>query len=51
MGNLSTKHSDTHSSYGTRIQPGKLKVESQNIVEFVWKCTSGRGEIPGQNAL
>ena len=35
--NISTKHSDTHSSYGTRIQPGNLKLKSQKIVEFMGK--------------
>ena len=46
MGRLSTKHLDTHLSYGTRIKPGNLRLESQKIVEFMggmdeWeKCTS-----------
>ena len=35
MGDLCTKHSDTHSSYRTRIQPGNLKLESQKIVKFM----------------
>ena len=35
MGDLSTKHSDTQSSYGTIIQPGNLNLESQKIVEFM----------------
>ena len=37
MGNLSTRHSWTHSYYGTIIQPGNLKLESQKIFEFMGK--------------
>ena len=49
MGNLSTKHSDIHSYYGTRIQPGNLKPESQKIVKFMgrmdeWKSFKSRME-------
>ena len=50
MGNLSTKYSDIHTSYGTRIQLGKLKVESEKLSNLCGKCMSGRGENPGQNA-
>ena len=35
MGNLSTKHLDTHSSYGNRIRHGILKLEYKKIVEFM----------------
>ena len=35
MGNLSTKHLDTHSSYGKRIRHGILKLEYKKIVEFM----------------
>ena len=37
MRNLSTKHSDTHTSYVTIIQPGNLKLESQKFVKFIGK--------------
>ena len=35
MGGIYTKHLDTHSSYGTIIQPGNLNLESQKIIEFM----------------
>ena len=35
MGKISMNHLDTHSSYGTRIQPGNLKLGSQKIVTFM----------------
>ena len=37
MEDISTKHLDTHLSYGTITQPGNLKLESQKIVEFMGK--------------
>ena len=37
MGNLCMKRSDTHSSNGTNIQPGNLKLESQKVVEVMGK--------------
>ena len=50
MGGLSTKHSDTHSYYGTGIHPGNLKLESQKLSNLWGKWISGRGENPGYNA-
>ena len=50
MGDLCTKHSDTHSSYGTRIQTGKLPLGSQKIVELCGKQINGRGGNLGHNA-
>ena len=50
MGNIYMKHSDTHSPYGTRIQPGNMKLESQKIVEFMGKWMSGRGGNLGRHA-
>ena len=51
MGDLSTKNSDTHSYYGTRIQTGHQTLESQKIVKFMGKWMSGRSGNPGWNTL
>ena len=37
MGNLSTKYSDTHSSYGNITKPGNMKLEYQKIINFMGK--------------
>ena len=46
MGDLSRKHSDTHSSYGTRILPRKLKLEFQKKLNLWGKWMSERGVNP-----
>ena len=49
-GDLSTKHSGTHLSYGTIIPPLNLKLESWEIVKFMGKFMSVRGRNSGRNA-